>query len=62
MDVLALPLILEDLRALPKPWFNALQSITGADPISADMAGNLKKMTAAWLAWGMDHGYLADSI
>jgi hypothetical protein len=50
-------LILSDLRASPKPWFYALRRITGANPIPRAAAGNLSKMTAAWLSWGRKHGY-----
>ena len=51
------PLILADLAKSPKPWFYALRQITKADPIPKDAAGNMKKMTAAWLKWGRKHKF-----
>ena len=53
----AIPLILRELEKRPDYWFWALHSITGADPITDDAAGNLQKMTDAWLSWGRENGY-----
>jgi len=50
------PFILKDLEASPKPWFYALWKIEGVDPIPASAAGNLRRMTRAWLKWGGDAG------
>ena len=49
------PLLLNQLRSegdKPDHWFWALKAITGADPVSANDRGNLKRMAAAWLEWG----------
>lgn len=46
------PLILQELRKEPDHWFWALAEITGENPVPAEDAGNLEKMTHAWLAWG----------
>ncbi len=54
----AVPLILEDLaRQGPDDWFWALTAITGDNPITEDIAGNMDAMTEAWLKWGMSRGY-----
>jgi hypothetical protein len=46
------PLILEDLLNSPKQWFYALHKITGEDPVPAAAAGNMKRMSRAWVSWG----------
>ena len=53
----AVPFILRELEKRPDYWFWALYSITGADPITDDAAGNLQKMTDAWLNWARENGY-----
>jgi hypothetical protein len=57
MGPAAVRFILADLKVSPKPWFYALRQITGADPIPKKAAGNLRKMTTAWLQWGRKRGY-----
>ncbi len=58
----AVPLILRDMETNgPDHWFWALTSITGVNPITEDMAGNMAAMTGAWLEWGKNQGYLTDS-
>jgi len=62
MGVPALPLILEDLQEHPlTDWFWALNAITGANPITAAIAGDMEAMAAAWITWGKKAGYLNDS-
>ena len=53
----ALPLILRDLRDSKADWFWALTAITGANPISTEIAGNITQMTEAWLQWARAKGY-----
>ena len=53
-----LPLILKELSERPSHWFWALKSITGEDPVPPTDAGNVRRMAAAWLHWGREHGYL----
>src|SRR3990167_860853 len=51
----AVPLLLKQLKSdgdKPDHWFWALKAISGADPVSANDRGNLKRMAAAWLEWG----------
>ena len=51
------PLLLRDLEANHTHWFAALRALTGAEPISTSAAGNIPKMTEAWLSWAKDKGY-----
>jgi hypothetical protein len=53
----ALPLILRDLKESTADWFWALRTITGANPISKDIAGNVAQMAEAWLRWARAKGY-----
>lgn len=50
------PVILRSLAEKPDHWFYALAQITGDNPIPAEDAGNVPKMTAAWLDWGRRKG------
>lgn len=58
MGPTAVPLILRELQQRPAHWFWALSSITGEDPVNPEDAGRLRVMTAAWLRWGQERGYL----
>lgn len=51
------PLILYDLKTSRDDWFWALSAITGENPITEADAGNVPKMTEAWLRWGRAKGY-----
>jgi len=51
------PLLLLDLERTNRHWFSALAAITKAQPIPAEDAGNIRKMTQAWLEWGKTQGY-----
>ena len=51
------PLLLHDLAANHTHWFEALEAITGAKPLSQKEAGNIPKMVEAWLHWAKDNGY-----
>ncbi len=57
MGVVAIPLILRDLRQQPDHWFWALRSITGENPIQPKDRGRVVKMAEAWLEWGRQRGY-----
>ena len=50
------PLILERMRSQGGHWFEALQQITGEDPVSPADYGNIAAMQNSWLQWGKDHG------
>jgi|SRR3569833_1549124 len=53
-----LPFILNSMKKQRADWFYALRAITGEDPVSPSMAGNLPKMTQAWLDWGAARGLI----
>ena len=54
----AVPLILHEIEMSgPDHWFWALSAITRENPITAEIAGNLTKMSEAWLEWGRRRGY-----
>jgi hypothetical protein len=55
-----IPFILRDLQRKPNHWFIALKTLThDFSPVKPEDAGNIKKMTEAWLKWGKDNGKLA---
>lgn len=61
MGEAVVPLILKELADRgPNDWFWALTAITGENPITEEIAGNMVKMTGVWLEWGMAAGYLTD--
>jgi hypothetical protein len=57
LGLAAVPLILEAMKRDPDDWFYALRAITGVNPVTAAMAGNMKKMTEAWIRWGENNGF-----
>jgi hypothetical protein len=50
------PLMLRDLEAGPRLWVWALPEITGANPVPPDDAGNIRRMSEAWLKWARENG------
>ena len=54
----AVPFMLEDLKGAPVRWFWALEAITLADPVAIEDRGDMTKMAAAWVRWGVENGYL----
>jgi len=58
MGAEALPLLLQDLEQEPDHWFWALHAITGVDPVPSSEAGDVSRMTDAWLRWGRERGPL----
>jgi len=50
------PLLLRDLERERRHWFTALAAITCANPVADEDAGDIAKMTAAWLRWGREKG------
>lgn len=53
----AVSLILNRLKEEADLWFWALHFITGENPITQDIRGNVKAMSEAWLEWGRKNGY-----
>jgi hypothetical protein len=47
-----LPLMLRDLAENGRFWFPALSAITGENPVADDAAGDVGRMTEAWIDWG----------
>jgi hypothetical protein len=47
-----LPLLLRDLAENRRFWFPALNAITGENPVPDEAAGDVGRMTDAWLEWG----------
>ena len=58
MGMPAVPLILEELRSEPDPWFWALEAITDDNPVPPEAAGIVPLMAQAWVDWGRQQGYL----
>ena len=54
-----IPLILKELAKKPNHWFWALRALTGEDPVAEEDQGKIEEMTAAWLSWGQEQGYLS---
>lgn len=53
-----LPLIFRELEASGNSdWHHALEIITGANPVTADMWGKRGATEKAWLQWGREQGY-----
>lgn len=61
MGVEALPFIFERLQQGPDHFFFALRAITGEDPTNPEDAGRMAAMTASWLMWAEEHGYLQNN-
>lgn len=58
----AVPLLLRELQHNSGHWFWALSHITREDPINPEDAGNVRKMTEAWLEWGRERDYINDDM
>lgn len=54
----AVPLILHSLEREADDWFYALRAITGENPVTATMAGDVRRMADAWIVWGRQKGLL----
>ena len=54
----ALPLLFRDLeQTLDGHLSQALTAITGAQPVSEDERGQIRKIAETWLRWAREHGY-----
>jgi hypothetical protein len=61
----ALPFILRDIRRNPDNpdhWFWALEMITRANPVPANMYGKHAEMARAWLSWADEQGISIDGL
>jgi hypothetical protein len=52
------PNLLADLERTHRFWFPALTEITGLRPFDQSDAGNLRRMTEAWIRWGKKKGLI----
>lgn len=52
LGLAVVPLLLRDLECESIHWFEALQAITGEDPVPKQHRGRILAMTEAWLEWG----------
>jgi len=57
MGEAVIPFMLHDLEKEPGQWVWALPRITGVNPVSRDDAGQMRKMSEAWLKWAREQGY-----
>ena len=53
----AVPLILERMQQKSGLWFWALKYITGEDPVTENIRGNIQAMRQAWLDWGQENEF-----
>jgi hypothetical protein len=53
----AVPFILARMQKGDGRWFDALETITGENPVPPASRGDLRAMIDAWLEWGRDEGY-----
>jgi hypothetical protein len=51
-------LLLREMKRASVHWFEALQAITGEDPIPREHWGNMPAMKADWLAWDRRKGLI----
>ena len=54
----AVPLILNRIQRRPAFWFEALERITGENPVKPSMRGDVQRMIEAWVAWGIERGLI----
>ena len=62
MGEVVIPLILQDLQERGGNWYRALRILSDADPVPAEVRGEVPKMKEAWLSWGLDKGYIKASV
>jgi hypothetical protein len=53
-----LRVMLTDLQEHQNDWFYALRSITGQNPVTSSMAGDVPRMIQAWIKWGQERGVI----
>jgi hypothetical protein len=59
MGAMAIPFLITEMRERPDHWDWALRAITGTDPVPREAWGKLGQIGAAWVAWAVEHGYVA---
>lgn len=58
LGVDAVPLILKEYISGSGPWHNALEAITGENPVTKECIGRARKIKEAWIEWAKEKGYL----
>jgi hypothetical protein len=58
MGEVVVPFILRDLARQSDYWMYALGIITGENPVSQGMAGNMEQMAQTWVTWGRSKGLI----
>ncbi len=58
MGEAALPLLFKELQVRPDHWFWALSAITSENPVKQEDAGDIDKMTLAWMEGGKKENYI----
>lgn len=53
----AVPLLLREVERQSGHWFTALMWITGHDPVTPEIRGNIREIRKVWVQWGKDNGY-----
>lgn len=54
-----LPLLLEEMRDRPDHWSFAIITLNGGEnPVPPPDYGQMRKVQAAWVKWGIEKGYL----
>lgn len=53
-----IPHILQDLQERGGNWYRVLRILSGVDPVSPEVRGEVPKMKDAWLRWGREKGYI----
>jgi hypothetical protein len=54
----ALGYLLQEVQSGGRFWYMALKAITGQSADDESMHGNPEAVQAAWIDWGVKHGYL----
>lgn len=56
MGLDVVPFIINDLKENgPDDWFWALSEITGKNPISEEIIGNMQEMANSWIQWAKNN-------
>ncbi len=53
-----LPFIFNDLKENGGEWFQALEEMTGQDPIDPVSYGDYERIRYVWIKWGEQNGFL----
>ena len=54
-----IPLLLQQVEQRQGWWFDALEELTGANPVCEEDAGDFDRTAAAWVQWGRREGFIS---